>query len=360
MAYQDQEPYIQLWLDRKKTGMIQPNKSTLTPDLAGQTQLGELMANFRKRTAIETGMLGRNQHVNQCRFGGAGNVSIDSANNVCGYGLTPPQEIAGLIGMDKLSQNDFITFNVSLVVPTKDAIELKKRKQARAKPKDPLVDGEEEKLEEEVDMKFEDFETQFDFLADQHEKFYFIEGQVDGVIKKTYPSADVLSGEGVLYEVIPVASRLSKATQDDWNGMVKDDSQNTARDAAKLTFGTLKAFEKNITSQYIPLKIGRIPLRFWVAVYNDMKTAQAILTTQYVDYEKLKEGLFAGTSSGIVSLASYPVTEVTHQKGRRIPQSSLGEPVTSQPQARSQIADDVGVQPPTQRRRRGRGSRLSI
>jgi hypothetical protein len=343
------DAYMQLWLDRKRTGMIKPNVK-LDNDLTGQKQLSQLMADFRTRSSIETGMLGRNQHVSQCRFGGAGNVSVDTAGNVCGFGLTPPQEISGLIGMDKLTQNDFITFNMSLVVPVTEKVDLRQRKRKHGDTKEldgtkvtGIGIGTDEKTE------FSKYETQFDLLDDQADQFYFIEGQIDGVIKKTYPSADVLSGEGVLYEVVPVASRLSKETKEDWS-QNKDTTQQQARDKVRQTFGNLQTFEKHITNQYIPLKIGRIPLRYWVAVYNDMKTAQAILTSQYVDYEKLKEGLFAGTSSGIVSLASYPVTEVTHQKGRRIPQSSLVEPASSQPRVRP-IVDDV-VQPPTQRRRR--------
>jgi hypothetical protein len=289
---------IERFKDAKRTGSIRPIQVSADGKMTHKSIQAYLKTLSDPRRFSE-GQL-RNQGVNQCRFGAGGNMVIGPNDVPCGYGVLLPQEMSGLVEATSLRKNDAILFKVNLILPAHDKFD-DANFQAKA--------------QELADKKLWD---QLAKVEEQAADFYFTEGQVEGVIEEAYPNSSLLGGEGIVYKVIPTFSRLSEDARQNFN--ISDKDKDPALKKLTSQIPNVAQLNKHVVENYIPLKIGRLPIVYWVGVYNDMKTAQAVVTTNYVTYKQLEEHLY--TQAARVILGAYPVTELTHDKSRSAKPSS--------------------------------------
>jgi hypothetical protein len=294
----ENEKAIERFKDAKRTGMVRPHQKSSDAKGSIKAYLDKLSGPKR----FSEGHLTRNQGVNQCRFGAGGDIVIGPNSIPCGYGVLLPQEMSGLVEATNLRKNDAVLFKVNLILPTVPA-----NSDTVGMLKDFSAYNQKAGLW-----------NQIEHVEKMAQYFYFTEGQVEGVVEEAHPNSSLLGGEGIVYKVIPTSTRLSKDAQDSFS----TDPQNGARDALRGNTGitTVGVLNKHVIENYIPLKIGKLPIVYWVGVYNDMQTAQVVVTTNYVTYKQLEENLY--TQAARVILGAYPVTELTHEKSRIVKSSS--------------------------------------
>jgi hypothetical protein len=298
----ENEKAIARFNDAKRTGMVRPHQKDEKMNGSIKAYLDRLSGPKR----FSEGQLTRNQGVNQCKWMAGGDAVIGPNGTPCGYGIQLPQEMSGLVDATNLKKNDVVLFKVNLIIP------------AGEKLTEQNVSRRQELTKKIVGNR--DLWNQIDYIESMAQYYYFTEGQIEGLIEEVYPNSSLLGNEGIIYRVIPMSTRLSKDAQEAF----ATDSQNGARDMLRSNteIKNVGLLNKNVTDNYIPMKIGKLPIVYWLGVYNDMKTAQVVVTTNYTTYKQLEENLY--TQSERVMLGSFPVTEVTHQKHR-----TLKAPTTS-------------------------------
>lgn len=196
----------------------------------------------------------------QCRFGAEGQ-QVNRDGYTCGLGLTPPHEIVGLVGKDDLKVGDNITLRVYVVIPVGSNLE------------------------------------------------YYVEALVDGTIKKVHKKATVLLEQGVVYEVYPTNVSLSPEARQEYVTPSSSEQARKLLDDIK-GYQTFAELSRSVQSDYLPLKIGSLPLTYWVGIYSDMKAARVVVTSRPTDYAQLERSILSGGASKALVLASYPVMEI--------------------------------------------------
>lgn len=299
----ENEKAIERFKDAKRTGMIRPHQyvgDAKTPDSI-KAYLDKLSGPRR----FSEGQITRNQGVNQCRFGSGGMTVMGPNGTPCGYGIQVPAEMSGLVDATNYKKNDVIVFKVNLIIPAGIPVTANN------------IGGYKKVAETGRELGMWDQISQIESLGDD---FYFTEGGIEGVIEEVYPNSALLGGEGVVYKVIPMATRLTKDAQEDFTKPMDD--QKDARDSLmkNTDIRNVGLLNKHVVENYIPLKIGKLPIVYWVGVYNDLQTAQVVVTTSYVTYKQLEENLY--TQSERVILGAYPLTEIILQKHRTFKPSS--------------------------------------
>lgn len=228
----------------------------------------------------------RNEGVNQCRFGAAGpqQNGVDGSGIACGYGIRLPVELPGLADFANLKTADVVSIVANVIVP-----------------KNP--EGTSGYFESKGAARNDEYWNHLDAVRAMAANFFFAEVVIEGVIKEVHANSTLLQGEGKVFRVVPVSTRLTADTRKRFT-----ETKRIGSIAAP------DALERHILDNYTPLKIGRMNLVYWVGVYTDMQTAQVVVTTERTTYAQLEENLAVRRNE--VILGSYPVSEINHLKHR--------------------------------------------